>query len=619
MGLALGGEVMKVQRVEISSFTSGISMFTIWVFLHTGIMQGYMLMSTHYIFLAKWLFLTGAIARLIESAILYLKETNLHKKGSFLIDADSFKFKNKVKKGSILVGKGFLWTSEHAQKIYDLKSEKKYSKIIEKGKEEGNPVFHNVGIHKEENIYLDVASMKGHMLIAGTTRVGKTVALRLLIKQAIMRNEPVLIIDPKGDDEMLDDVYDDAKQAGRENDFLFFSLAHPSKSCSYNPLETFAEATDLSSRIASLMPQDAKSKPFTDYAQTVLTEVANGLLALDIKPTLRLLHEYSLVRMKDLVTILEWSLEIKKDDQKTRKARNELLELANVEEIPIEKNKVIKQKKMLYYTHLKNLADNAGEHFRKMTASLEPIFNTLNAGEVGELLNQPNPDISWENAVYKNKIVYFYLASMFKGEAKSGGVGKLALQDLLQFIGREYAFSKNVATKLNIFVDEFYNVVFPGYVDLLNKAGGTDTRVTLAMQTTDDAISALESQSKAKQIISNTNTRLYLRVPELDVAKTFTELTPTDIINTRMKTYSVSPSTSGGSHFGTNIGERSIPQEINIVTEDFLASLPRGQAFLRYHGKIYKVRIPMIKRKEERFSFAQKVMSADFSAKNINY
>jgi conjugal transfer pilus assembly protein TraD len=260
----------------------------------------------------------------------------------------------------------------------------------------------------------------------------------------------------------------------------------------------------------------------------------------------------------------------------------------------------------------------------KMTSSLEPLFITLNSGEIGELLNQSPADITWDNVVYGNKITYFYLASMFKGSLKSGGIGKLALQDLLQFIGREYAFGGKTELNLNIFVDEFYNVIFDGYVDLLNKAGGTNTRVFLAMQTTDDVVSALGEQAKARQILANTNTKIFLRVPELEVAKVFTELTPKDYVMTRMKTLaSGANSNLDGSLFGTNVGDRLIPEETNLVTEEFLSSLPVGQAFLRYQGKIYKVRIPYLNIEHEE-SFSKKILSfeediEDEHLKNLSF
>lgn len=47
---------------------------------------------------------------------------------------------------------------------------------------------------------------EGHSLIVGTTGSGKTRMFDILISQAILRGEAVIIIDPKGDKEMRDNA-----------------------------------------------------------------------------------------------------------------------------------------------------------------------------------------------------------------------------------------------------------------------------------------------------------------------------------------------------------------------------------------------------------------------------
>jgi len=64
-------------------------------------------------------------------------------------------------------------------------------------------------------------------------------------------------------------------------------------------------------------------------------------------------------------------------------------------------------------------------------------------------------------------------------------VARMAVQDLLFYTGYMYAFGE-AGAPVNLFVDEFYNVVFEGFVDLLKKAGGAGIRATLALQTTSD-------------------------------------------------------------------------------------------------------------------------------------
>src|SRR6185436_4958640 len=85
-------------------------------------------------------------------------------------------------KGSFYLGQGFEWTLEALQES------------IEKGQ---------AARRTERPLLLSEAMLDQHLLILGTTGVGKTRMLELLILQAVERGDAVVVIDPKGDDRML--------------------------------------------------------------------------------------------------------------------------------------------------------------------------------------------------------------------------------------------------------------------------------------------------------------------------------------------------------------------------------------------------------------------------------
>ena len=64
------------------------------------------------------------------------------------------------------------------------------------GKQMGSTWIHGVE-PKEEDVYQPVGHTEGHTLIVGTTGAGKTRCFDVMITQAILRNEAVIIIDPK--------------------------------------------------------------------------------------------------------------------------------------------------------------------------------------------------------------------------------------------------------------------------------------------------------------------------------------------------------------------------------------------------------------------------------------
>ena len=122
--------------------------------------------------------------------------------------------------GGLFLGKGFRWQPLHSQRLYDL-SLTENAKYLPKDldiEKSGNPCIHGVSV-SEQNVFLPLSERVGHMMILGTTRVGKTRLLECLIASDIHRNDsPVIVFDPKGDSELLRRVVFEAEKAGRKSD-----------------------------------------------------------------------------------------------------------------------------------------------------------------------------------------------------------------------------------------------------------------------------------------------------------------------------------------------------------------------------------------------------------------
>src|SRR5207244_13113844 len=101
-------------------------------------------------------------------------------------------------------------------------------------------------------------------------------------------------------------------------------------------------------------------------------------------------------------------------------------------------------------------------------------------------------------------------------------IGMLALQDLLNFIGRAYAYEQ-AKTPVRLIVDEVGRLVFPGFVDLLSQAGGQGVMAVLAFQSVADLLSVL-GPAGAQQILDNTNTKLWFRANDYATAKAFDDV-----------------------------------------------------------------------------------------------
>ncbi|WP_249925492.1 helicase HerA-like domain-containing protein, partial [Escherichia coli] len=116
----------------------------------------------------------------------------------------------------------------------------------------GQPWIHGVE-PKEEKLMQPLKHTEGHSLIVGTTGSGKTRMFDILISQAILRGEAVIIIDPKGDKEMRDNARRACEAMGQPERFVSFHPAFPEESVRIDPLRNFTRVTEIASRLAALI------------------------------------------------------------------------------------------------------------------------------------------------------------------------------------------------------------------------------------------------------------------------------------------------------------------------------------------------------------------------------
>src|SRR5207253_7235967 len=70
-----------------------------------------------------------------------------------------------------------------------------------------------------------------------------------------------------------------------------------------------------------------------------------------------------------------------------------------------------------------------------MVSSLKPMLSKLDTPDFRNLMSVATPQLDWDRAIRLKKIVYMFMGSMIVKET-AYAIGMLALQDLLNFIGR---------------------------------------------------------------------------------------------------------------------------------------------------------------------------------------
>lgn len=468
------------------------------------------------------------------------------------------------------MGHGFSWDSQHANEV--LATERDSKALARRERKPGDPggvaVIHAVGCREEAPVFLPNSDLEGHMLVSGATRTGKTHYLQIDVVQAIERGtEAVIFIDPKGDLSVLHRAYDAAVRAGRQKDFQFFSLAFPHLSCTYNPLHNFVLGMEMPDRLSGLLPGGGQSEPFKAFAWEVINVIAQAMLLAGERPLLSKIARYA----------------------KVNRSLEELLP------------KVPEHTPECEY--LQALIKHPPDHYDKMVSSLKPMLSKLDTPDFRNLMSVTTPQLDWDRAVRLKRIVYMFMGSMIVKET-AYAIGMLALQDLLNFIGRAYAYEPK-KTPIRLIVDEVGRLAFPGFVDLLSQAGGQGLMAVLAFQSVADLVSVLGSAG-AQQILDNTNTKLWFRATDHATAKTFADIAGQGPLLTRRESAAYRPVVPGKPArnrlaFDATFAQQSTEVVENLVREDWLMKLPRGQAFLYASGQTYKTRFPLMPEPKNRF------------------
>ena len=157
---------------------------------------------------ARWAGWTGSPAWVIEAADLPLEE----RLGGRLPRVLS-RFLPARDRG-ILLGRGFQWTPQHTQELETFMRDGARPLPTGAGERGGYPALHAVGRAQERPLVLPFSELVGHVLIGGTTRSGKTRLLEVVVCEAIRAPGTVVVIDPKGDVELLMRAASQARRTG---------------------------------------------------------------------------------------------------------------------------------------------------------------------------------------------------------------------------------------------------------------------------------------------------------------------------------------------------------------------------------------------------------------------
>lgn len=545
---------------------------------------------------------------------------------------------------SLWLGKGFVWTPEHTQRLYEL-MRLDWSNIAEESRENSvqaalrgagdfarlarSAVSDVQGEHEhkiremgqkwihgvdsvEHDIWQPLSHAAGHTLIVGTTGAGKTRCFDILITQAILKGDAVIIVDPKGDAEMRDNAKAACEACGRGRDFVMFNPAFPDESVRINPLANYNEVTDIPSRIAALLGGSGEADAFRDFGWLAMNQICQALYVLDRPMTLKSIRRHLEMGGEDLfLDLMDFYGPKVLGEEAYGSALTTSAEKLGRYASPV------KCAVDVYKSHIVNVApSNAVDgmvsliehdkaHFGKMITSLIPILAKLTSGSLGTLLSpdepghaDPRPMRNMKYFVDTQKVVYIGLNSLADSIVGSA-LGSALLADLTAVSGGRYNYAEE-RSPVTVFVDEAAEVVNDPLIQLLNKGRGAGFRLYVATQLFADFASRLGSEEKANQVLGNLNNIIALRTIEPQTQEFITSRMPKTRVSRLERSQSQSVSAKDPTLHGANIGERLVQEEVPLFPPELLGALP-GLEFIGVvsGGHVVKSRIPFLARSEE--------------------
>ncbi len=523
----------------------------------------------------------------------------------------------KMKPEAFYLGRGFEWTANHAQALSDLYRDPDRLEEIKKQRT-GGTFLHGIGIAQEDDVVLLDNESKGHVHIVGTTGSGKTRLIDLLVTQAILRDEPCFILDPKGDQELKNNMEAAYRRAGREREFSFFHPAFVDESAAINPLASRQRGSELASRLAAIIPSQQSGDVFQSFSQNALMGIFYAIERSGVNPTIMDVQRALSEGFGPLcVRALEgWAYSVGSD------MRSKMNAVISKEKYPEKKavaGALFYQEQSTLDTTLSSAEMNNlislllhdRDHFKKMVASLVPVVGKLCAGPLATLFS-PDPTagrmpksgrvISLEQVINDRAGCYIGLDTLSDADV-GRAIGQMILADLASLAGKNYNFGRTKDTYVNIFVDEASEITNEQLIQLLNKGRGAGFRIFVATQTLSDYEARTGSAAMANMLLGNMNSTIMLRTVDTDTQEKLSARLPEVPLSYIMKTTGSSmgdTTITGG--FSVNHGERLMTEDKPIIAPQSFGDLSDLEFFAIFaKGNLVKGRLPILAPPDEEY------------------
>lgn len=528
-----------------------------------------------------------------------------------------------------LIGYGFEWGAEHAQRAYQVMNLDSnlsgvappwpFNRITKKQKEEtaelgGKSFLHAMG--EEKLITAAEDAFYGHTLIAGNIGTGKTTLLKMLslnaLHMSVGRHKKILVVlDPKNDAAWRQAIQDEMTFLGMGEQFYFLHPAKQSESCRIPLLKNYVRVTEIADRIAPLMGASGDSKSFEDFAYEQITLVAMGMEYIGMPIRLTSLRDNIGSRKFTLCEdVLKHYMKVQMGNGwESTCGLTKFLDknpgATAAEYLSNYYKSVMKDKAPEQAIEgIIQLLEHPHEHYMKMITSLKPVLTALTSKPMDDLFSplyniedeDPRDIVDLEKLMETGGCLYVSLDSLTDSKTASY-ISRLLSAEIAAVAGRRYNNEDTDAPRVSFFQDEAHAALQSNEALLSLAAQGRAAQIELylATQTVSD-LEAKTDPATAKRILGLMNNFISTRTTDPTtqeyVAEQFSKTSITQVQVQRQSGVSTGESLF---NFSSTEGARAQQTSEYSFPPQLLGDLPKLQYIARMaDGRKLKMRLPII-------------------------
>jgi len=341
------------------------------------------------------------------------------------------------------------------------------------------------------DIAIPDSDRKGHFWCFGTTRVGKTKCLENMVEQDIRKGYSTVVIDPKGDIELFSKIVQITMEEERLEDLIFITPIFPEYSAIIDPLAYYYMPEELVGHITSGVAI-GKEPFFANVAYEISLVVVQALIMKAKAEGKR--PNFSLLDVKNRIS---------NADLKKLKEEIDTIDSEDARQLSMDMQKIL---------------DSPQDYYSKISSTLRVALTELTSGNIGKIIGKADENRFIKRLQEGKRVILIaHLGSLITRKA-AFTVGKVIISMIQSLVGRVFSSGKRINPPLCIYIDEAQNVLYPNIDDLFAKGGGANVWIHGFCQSVNQIYAEI-GKDKGNAILDNTNTKLFMRVPDSVTAK----------------------------------------------------------------------------------------------------